>query len=89
MKNGGEGLPSIILDSQCLSVEMLINLDRRVYFNQILHTNTFLHYRDTGTQYMQNGDWALPRKVLHYCVCVMLKCIRTRFRTEPISEHLC
>ena len=53
-----------------------------------------IHYRDTA---MQNGETALPRifygnflsLVLQTCVLIMLKCFRTRFRTEPISERLC
>ena len=27
--------------------------------------------------------------VLHTCVSIMLKCFRTHFRTEPISDQLC
>ena len=52
---------------------------------------------------MQNGDLALPSNfcfvakpsivtVLHSiitCVSIMLTCIRTHFRTEPMSEKLC
>ena len=45
---------------------------------------------------MQNREQALPRlfllqslvTVLHTCVSIMLKCIRTRFRTEAMLKHL-
>ena len=53
MQNGGEGLLSIILAAWGLLVKILITLKSHGVFNQILPTNTFLHYRDTG---MQNGD---------------------------------
>ena len=41
MQNGGVGLPSIILAGRGLLAKMLILLNRMVYFNQTLHTNTF------------------------------------------------
>ena len=41
MLNDDNGLLSIILAGQSILVKMLISLKPRVYFNQILHTNTF------------------------------------------------
>ena len=38
---GDEGLPSIILASHGLLVEMLIILELHIYFDQILHTGTY------------------------------------------------
>ena len=39
MQNGDKGLPNIILASQGLLVKMPLNY--MVYFNQMLHNNTF------------------------------------------------
>ena len=38
---GDEGLPSIILASHGLLVKMLIILELHIYFDQILHTDTY------------------------------------------------
>ena len=43
-ENGGEGLPSIILADWGILMKMRITLEptiQMVYFNQMLHTNTF------------------------------------------------
>ena len=53
MQNSDKGLPSIILAGQGLLVKLRITLEPHGIFYQILHTDTFKHYRDTG---MQNGD---------------------------------
>ena len=41
MQNGDEGLPSITLAGQDLSVKMLIVREPRGIFKQTLHANTF------------------------------------------------
>ena len=38
---GDEGLPSIILASHGLLVKMFIILELHIYFDQILHTDTY------------------------------------------------
>ena len=38
---GDEGLPSIILASHGLLVKILIILELHIYFDQILHTDTY------------------------------------------------
>ena len=42
MKNGDKDMLSIILADQCILGSMLITLKCIIYFNQFLHTNTFL-----------------------------------------------
>ena len=75
MQNGGKCtcLPGIILAVRGLLVKMLITLDmnRMVYFNHILHTNT--QVCKTVTSLCQDLFVATPVTVLYTYVSIMLK----------------
>ena len=69
---------------------MLIAFEPHGIFNQILHTNiTLSRYAKWLLGFAKTFLRQSQVTVLHICVSIMLKCIRTHFRTEPISEKLC
>ena len=61
MQNSDEASPSNILVGRALLVKMLKNLDRMVYFVQILYIFVLYHCPAAG---MQNGDEASPSIIL-------------------------
>ena len=93
MQNDDEGLRSIILASQGILVKMLITLEPHGIFQSYF---AYIHFNVSETQVCKTvirlcKDFfgQTQATVLHICVSIMLKCIRTRFLTERISEQLC
>ena len=57
MQNRGRGFAEHLSGRPWSVIENAHNLNRIVYFEQILHTHTFQQYLGTG---VQNGDKASP-----------------------------